>query len=190
MSDVTRILNLIGNGEAKAASDLLPLVYEELRQMARRKIANEKPGQTLQPTALVHEAWMRLEQSNGDSNWDNRSHFFAAAAEAMRRILIDQARRKNSKKRGGDYGRVPSHDEMLVAQPEGSSNDDLLALDEALGEFERADPGRANVVKLHYFAGLTLQETADALGISLATVKRHWVFARSWLYTRIQGNQD
>ncbi len=190
MNDVTSLLREIRAGDPKAASELLPLVYEELRKLARSKLAGEKPGQTLQATSLVHEAWLRLVGGNGESNWDNRGHFFAAAAEAMRRILIEQARRKLSKKRGGDLDRVNLQDEMLVSPPEGSAASDLLALDEALGEFEQVEPVRASVVKLHYFSGFTLQETADSLGISLATVKRHWVYARSWLFTKIHGSQE
>jgi RNA polymerase sigma factor (TIGR02999 family) len=187
MSDVTRILNQIENGDPTAAEQLLPLVYEELRVLARRRLANEPAGQTLQPTALVHEAYLRLVGGDTEVRWDNRGHFFAAAAEAMRRILVDQARKKHSKKRGGGARRLPLEANAPLDTPESDLADDMLALDEALREFETLDPLRDNVVKLHYFSGLTLPETAQALGISLATVKRYWVYARSWLFGKIQG---
>jgi RNA polymerase sigma factor (TIGR02999 family) len=189
MNEVTQILNRIERGDPSQASELLPLVYEELRQLARQKLAYEMPGQTLQATALVHEAYLRLLNVQNPTSWEGRAHFFAAAAEAMRRILIDQARRKRSKKRGGDARRADFDSDLAVVGPAGASHDELLALDEALQEFEKIDPVRARVVNLHYFSGFTLAETAEALGVSLATVKRHWVFARTWLFGKIQGRQ-
>ena len=186
MNDVTQILSRIENGDPTGANELLPLVYEELRQLAREKLTHELPGQTLQATALVHEAYLRLVGGRNPSSWENRAHFFAAAAEAMRRILVDQARRKGAKKRGGKAKRVSLDAGLAVAGPLGVSAIDLIALDEALQEFEALDPVRARVVKLHYFSGFTLAETADALGVSLATVKRQWVFSRSWLFGKIR----
>lgn len=149
-------------------------------------MAHELPGQTLQATALVHEAFLRLVGSQNDSTWENRSHFFGAAAEAMRRILIDQARRKGSLKRGGDVRRVDLEVDIVVPGHSDVSPEELLALDEALREFEAIDPVRARVVKLHYFSGFTLPETAEALGVSLGTVKRQWIFARSWLFGKMR----
>lgn len=187
MSQVTEILNGLPSDDPKIASQLLPLVYDELRILARQKLAKELPGQTLQATALVHEAYLRLVGGTNQDSWENRGHFFAAAAEAMRRILIDQARRKNSKKHGGEIDKVSLEPSMAIAGPAGVSPDELLSLDDALREFEAIDTIRAQVVKLHYFSGFTLRETAEAMGLSLATVKRHWVFARSWLFGKIQG---
>jgi RNA polymerase sigma factor (TIGR02999 family) len=187
MSEVTRILSAIEQGDPHAAEQLLPLVYDELRQLATQKLAQEKPGQTLQATALVHEAYLRLVDADEAHHWDSRGHFFAAAAEAMRRILIDQARRKHSRKRGGDLRRVELDAGALLAVEEDDAGDDLLALDEALRQFEIEDPSRAQLVKLRYFAGLSLQEAAAALGISVASAKRHWVYARSWLYGKVHG---
>ncbi len=186
MSDVTEILSRLESGDPTGANELLPLVYQELRQLARNKLAHESPGHTLQSTALVHEAYLRLVGGKNPSSWENRAHFFAAAAEAMRRILVDQARRKGSQKRGADSKRIPLDDDLIVIGHSSDSSEQLLALDEALQEFERIDPVRARVVKLHYFSGFTLPETADALGVSLATVKRQWVFARSWLFGKIR----
>ncbi len=186
MSDVTQILSRIESGDPTGASELLPLVYEELRQLARHKLAHELPGQTLQATALVHEVYLRLLGNSNSASWDSRAHFFAAAAEAMRRILVDQARRKGSIKRGGNAKRVDLENDLLVAGHVGISPEDLIELDDALKEFEAIDPVRARVVKLHFFSGFTLPETAEALGVSLATVKRQWVFARSWLFGRIR----
>ncbi len=186
MNDVTQILNRIESGDPTGASELLPLVYDELRQLARYKLASETPGQTLQATALVHEAYLRLVGGQNPSAWQNRSHFFSAAAEAMRRILIDQARRKSSLKRGGDARRVDIDADIIVPKYNGVPPEELLALDEALQEFETIDPERARIVKLHYFSGFTLAETADALGVSLTTVKRQWVFARSWLFGKMR----
>jgi RNA polymerase sigma factor (TIGR02999 family) len=185
-SDVTRILSAIEAGDPKAAEQLLPLVYAELRRLAAQRVAWEKPGQTLQATALVHEAYLRLVGGESQPRWDSRGHFFAAAAEAMRRILIDQARRKKSEKAGGQMRRVNLNDGDLIATTDEQDPDDLLALDDALREFEIEDPLKARLVKLRYFGGLPLPDAAAVLGISLATAKRHWVYARSWLYGRLQ----
>ena len=188
MSDLTHLLNAAERGDPQAAEQLLPLVYDELRKLAVARMAREPADQTLQPTALVHEAYLRLvEGAAPNASWDSRGHFFAAAAEAMRRILIDQARRKHSQKRGGALRRVELDDGALLAEPEGQAAEDLLALDEALQQFESAEPLKARLVKLRYFAGLSLAEAAEALGISLATAKRHWVYARSWLYGKLHG---
>jgi RNA polymerase sigma factor (TIGR02999 family) len=184
MSDITQILNAIDKGDPHAAEQLLPLVYDELRKLAAQRLAQEKPGQTLQATALVHEAYVRLV---GEPQFDNRGHFFAAAAEAMRRILIDRARRAGSRKRGGDRRRVELDAGALFAAPEQPPADDLLALDEALQQFEAEEPQKARLVKLRYFAGLSLEETAAAMSISVATAKRHWIYARSWLYGKLRG---
>jgi RNA polymerase sigma factor (TIGR02999 family) len=181
-------LSAIEQGEPHAAEQLLPLVYDELRQLAAQKLAHEAPGQTLQATALVHEAYLRLVASGGrelpeKQRWDSRAHFFAAAAEAMRRILIDQARRKRRPKHGGGHNRV-SLDEVLCLGE--VPDDDLLALDEALEKLAREEPAKAELVKLHYFAGLSLEEAGRVLGISHRTAKRHWVYTRAWLYTAIR----
>jgi RNA polymerase sigma factor (TIGR02999 family) len=179
MSDVTRILNAIERGDAGAADELLPLLYEELRLLAAQKLSHEPPGQTLQATALVHEAYLRLVGDEPQS-WENRGHFFAAAAEAMRRILVENARRKHTLRKGGgrDKAHLPA---AQVAAEEDLHCDDLLALDEALEKLARQDKTRANVVKLRYFAGLTIEQTAESLGISPATAKRYWTYARAWL---------
>ena len=182
MSNVTRLLEAAGGGDPRAAADLLPLVYEELRKLAAQRLANEKPGQTLEATALVHEAYLRLV---GDQRFDHRGHFFAAAAEAMRRILVDQARRKQSGKRGGDRRRLELDAAAQLMEPDNQAADDLLALDEALKEFERVEPGKARLVQLRYFAGLSIEDAAHTLGISAATAKRQWIFARSWLYGKL-----
>jgi RNA polymerase sigma factor (TIGR02999 family) len=187
MSDVTRILSAIEQGDPSAAEQLLPLVYDELRRLAAQRLVQEQPGQTLQATALVHEAYLRLVDAEQVRRWDSRGHFFAAAAEAMRRILIDQARRKQSHKRGGDRPRVELDAAAVIAAPEDPAAEDLLALDEALQQFEAEEPARARLVKLRYFAGLSLPDAAAALGISPATAKRHWVYARSWLYGKLHG---
>jgi RNA polymerase sigma factor (TIGR02999 family) len=187
MSDVTRILNAIERGDTGATEELLPLVYEELRLLAAQKLSHEPPGQTLQATALVHEAYLRLvgEERRG---WDSRGHFFAAAAEAMRRILVENARRKRSLRKGGDYRRVDL-EASDVATPEDLHCEDLLALDEALAELARQDEVKANVVKLRYFAGLTIEQTAASLGIAPATAKRCWTYARAWLI-RAMGSRE
>lgn len=182
MSDVTRILESIENGNPQAAEKLLPLVYEELRKLAAAKMAQEKPEHTLQATALVHEAYLRLVGSETDRSWESRGHFFAAAAEAMQRILIDDARRKLAVKRGGGRTRRPDEDFPVTAALDPS---DLLALDEALSQLEQEEPVRAALVRLRYFAGLSLDEAARALGLSKATAKRYWVYARAWLFQKL-----
>jgi RNA polymerase sigma factor (TIGR02999 family) len=193
MSDVTRILSAIGQGDPAAAEQLLPLVYDELRRLAAQKLAQEKPGQTLEATALVHEAYLRLVASGEASapraqHWNSRGHFFAAAAEAMRRILIDQARQKRSQRRGGGRQRQPL-DSMEIAAPQPAV--DVLALHEALERFEQVDPAKAALVKLRYFAGLSLPEAAQALGISHTTADRYWSYARAWLHAELKkGDSD
>ena len=183
MSDVTRILNAIEQGDAGATEKLLPLVYEELRLLAAQKMSQEQPGQTLQATALVHEAYIRLVGAEAQ-NWSGRGHFFAAAAEAMRRILIENARRKQSLKRGGGHQRIDM-DEAFPADCSSVSSDDLVALDEALKKFSERDKPKAELVKLRYFAGLTVEQAAEIMGISAATAKRHWAYARAWLMREI-----
>jgi RNA polymerase sigma factor (TIGR02999 family) len=183
MSEVTRILSAVEAGDPSAAAELLPLVYDELRKLAAARLAGEKPGQTLQATALVHEAYLRLVDGDRVRCWESRAHFFAAAAEAMRRLLIDQARRKRRPKHGGGRTRV-SLDEALCLRE--TPDDDLLALDEALQRFAREEPAKAELVKLHYFAGLSLEEAGRALGVSHRTTKRHWAYARAWLYAAIR----
>ena len=182
MSEVTRVLSAVEAGDPSAAAELLPLVYDELRKLAAARLADEKPGQTLQATALVHEAYLRLVDGDRARHWESRAHFFAAAAEAMRRLLIDQARRKRRPKHGGGRTRL-SLDEALCLRE--TPDDDLLALDEALQRFAREEPAKAELVKLHYFAGLSLEEAGRALGISHRTAKRHWAYARAWLYAAI-----
>ncbi len=177
MTDVTQILNAIEQGDAKEADKLLPLVYEELRLLAAQKMSQESPGQTLQATALVHEAYIRLVGSE-DRNWNSRGHFFAAAAEAMRRILIENARRKRSRKYGGDRRRVDIDNVELAIE---GLSDDLIVLDEALGELSKKDKVKADLVKLRYFAGLTCAQAAKMLGISRSTANEHWAYARAWL---------
>jgi RNA polymerase sigma factor (TIGR02999 family) len=181
MSEVTKILEAIRRGEQKAADELLPLVYAELRRLAAHKMAQEAPGQTLQPTALVHEAWLRLAGDEG-RNWNDRTHFFAAAAEAMRRILVDNARRKCSQRHGGGHQRVELNEVNLAAP---GSDDELLALDEALEKLSAQNHAEAEVVKLRYFVGMTIEEAADALDISVRTANYHWSHARAWLYKEI-----
>lgn len=184
MSEVTRILSAIERGDARAADELLPLVYEELRILAAQKLSQEKPGQTLQATALVHEAYIRLLGSECQ-NWSSRNHFFIAAAEAMRRILIENARRKQSIKRGARLKRVDL-DEAGVAEPDERAADDLIDLDEALAKLAKQDKPKADLVKLRYFAGLTIEQAGQALDISHATAERHWDYARSWLHAEIK----
>jgi RNA polymerase sigma factor (TIGR02999 family) len=183
MSDVTRLLSAISKGDPHAAADLLPLVYDELRRLASQWLAQEAPGQTLQPTALVHEAFVRLTGTSGpETGWDSRRHFFAACAEAMRRLLVENARRKKRLKRGGDRRRVSLEAaESLVQTP----SEDLLAVDEALTRLTAHDPIKAEVVKLRFFAGLTMAEVAQSLDLSLATVERYWTYARTWLYAEL-----
>lgn len=185
MTDVTRIINAIEKGEAGAAEELLPLVYEELRVLAAQKMAQEKPGQTLQATALVHEAYIRLVEG-GDQDWNSRGHFFKAAAEAMRRILVENARRKNRLKHGGEHQRVDADVSVVLAEVEDRiSSEELLALDGALERLGQEDKIKADLVKLRYFAGLTIEQTARAMGVSETTVKRYWAYARAWLLEEI-----
>ena len=183
MSDVTRILNAIERGDAKATDELLPLVYEELRILAAQKLSHEAPGQTLQATALVHEAYLRLVETEC-RNWNSRNHFFMAAAEAMRRILIERARRRRGLKYGGDRERVDLDDVVLPCDDQEFSAN-LLALDEALEKLSQKDKVKADVVKLRYFAGLTIEQTAEVLGFSRNTAKRCWAYARAWLLQEI-----
>jgi len=185
MSEVTHILSAIEQGDPHAAEQLLPLVYDELRKLAAARLADEKPGQTLQATALVHEAYLRLVDADQAQRWDSRGHFFAAAAEAMRRLLIDQARRKRRPKHGGDRTRI-SLDEALCLRE--TPADDLLALDEALQKLANEEPAKAELVKLHHFAGLSLEEAGKILGVSHRTAKRHWAYARAWLYAAVRDN--
>ena len=182
MSEVTRILSAIEQGDPRAAEQLLPLVYKELRQLAAQKLAQERPGQTLQAKALVHEAYLRLVDVEKVQHWDSRGHFFAAAAEAMRRILVDRARRHRTQKHGGGHERID-----VPELAEGAKDDpvDLLALDDALQKLEAQHPHKAQVVKLRFFAGCTLEETAQLLGISRATAQRHWAYARAWLFGQL-----
>jgi RNA polymerase sigma factor (TIGR02999 family) len=187
MSDVTRVLSAIEQGDPHAAEQLLPLVYDELRKLAAQKLAQEKPGQTLEATALVHEAYLRLVDTDKAQHWNSRGHFFAAAAEAMRRILVDTARRKGSIKHGGGRERFNLDAACSLAQPSG---DDLIALDEALSRLAAVSPVRAELVKLRFFAGLTMKEAAKALRISLTTAERHWTFARAWLYVEILSDEN
>jgi RNA polymerase sigma factor (TIGR02999 family) len=191
MTEVTRVLSAVEQGDRCAAEQLLPLVYDELRRLAVQKLAQEKPGQTLQPTALVHEAYTRLvgggEGAAGEPLWDGRGHFFAAAAEAMRRILIDRAREKRSAKRGGGRRKldIDAVDVATRATP-----DQLLALDDALAKLAHQDPAAARLVELRYFAGLSVEEAGKALGISTATAYRHWKFARAWLHGELLGTGE
>jgi RNA polymerase sigma factor (TIGR02999 family) len=190
MSEVTRILAAINQGDPQAASQLLPLVYDELRKLAAQKLAHEKPGQTLQPTALVHEAYMRLVASpqgerQEEPSWDSRGHFFAAAAEAMRRILVESARRKKRVKHGGGRHRVDIDDRDV---PVPTPPDEIIALDEALTRLAAEDPEAAKVVQLHFFAGQSIEEIAKVLGISRATAYRQWSYARAWLRCAIGGD--
>ncbi len=192
MSEVTRILSAIDQGNPHAAAQLLPLIYEELRKLAAQRLANEQPGQTLQATALVHEAYLRLVASEDSSapqepHWNSRGHFFAAAAEAMRRILVEQARRKGSAKGGGHLQRVELPDEQLAAP---SRNLDLIALDEALNKLADHDRRKAELVKLRYFAGLTIRQAAAALGIAESTADADWAYAKSWLRLELAESSD
>ncbi len=184
MTDVTQILNAIQQGDPSASDQLLPLVYEELRLLARQRLSNEKPGQTLQATALVHEAYLRLVGNENDASWDNRGHFFAAAAEAMRRILVNRARDKSRQKRGGEWARVEL-DQIQVAID--TPAEELIALDEVLELLNREDPRCAKVVKLRFFAGLTLQETAEMMGISTRTADRYWAYGRAWMFDQFES---
>jgi RNA polymerase sigma factor (TIGR02999 family) len=187
MFDVTRILSAIEQGDPHAAEQLLPLVYEELRQLAAQKIAQEKPGQTLDATALVHEVYVRLVDVEKAQHWDSRRHFFAAAAEAMRRILFDRARDKRRLKRGGGWRRLRLD---KIDFPVEKTSDDVLALDEALEKLAQEDPLCAELVKLRFFAGLTLQEAGNTLGLARRTADRYWAFARSWLYDELRKGDE
>ena len=180
MSDLTHLIDAVGAGDRKAAAELLPLVYEELRKLAATRLAQEANGHTLEPTALVHEAFLRLVGLEDVNRWDNRVHFFKAAAEAMRRILIESARRKTTRKHGGERKRVELTDLPATTPPE-----DLLALDEALTRLGERDPVRAELVQLRFFGGLSVPEAANTLGISIATADRYWAFARAWLYAEL-----
>ena len=184
MSDVTRILSQIQSGDPTAAEQLLPLVYDELRKLAAVRLAQEKPGQTLQATALVHDAYIRLVDVENAQNWDSRGHFFAAAAEAMRRILVEQARRKERVRHGGEFGRTELRDVVDARVPDAET---ILAVDEAMERLSQQEPDVAEIVKLHFFAGLTLDETADALSKSRATVYRQWAYARACLRLMMRG---
>ena len=186
MSDVTQLLDAMDAGDRRAADQLLPLVYTELRQLAAARMAQEKPGQTLQATALVHEAWLRLVGSEDPKAWNSRGHFFGAAAEAMRRILIESARRKARLRHGGEVERVPAeHIEITAALPE----ERLIQVSEALDQLEREAPEAAQVVKLRYFVGQTQQEVAETMGLSLRTAERHWTWAKAWLFRWIREQE-
>ena len=183
MSDVTQMLQAVGRGDAWASADLLPMVYTELRRHAAGRMAREMAGQTMQPTALVHEAWLRL-LGSGDCRWENRAHFFGAAAEAMRRILIENARRKARQKRGGNPTRVDlDHAELSTATPD----EKVLMIGEALEQLRAADPEKARVVVLKFFVGLTNQEVAENMGVTERTVERHWAYAKAWLFQHIRS---
>ena len=186
MSNVTRILNAIEGGDARAADKLLPLIYEELRLLAARKMAQERPGQTIQATALVHEAYLRLVGSE-DQGWDSRGHFFKAAAEAMRRILVENARRKKSLKRGGEHGKVEFLETDLPIQ---GISDEILALDEALNKLSEQNQSAAEIVKLYYFTGLTLDQVAAVQGISRPTVVKYLAYGRAWLNRELSEKDD
>ena len=186
MADVTRILADIENGDPNAAEHLLPLVYEELRKLAAQKLINEKPGQTLQATALVHDAYIRLVDVDKAQHWDSRGHFFSAAAEAMRRILIDNARRKASPRHGGNHQRVELND---ICSATSVHAEDLLAIDEALTKLAKVNPSKAELVRLRFFAGSSIAEAAKVLGISTATAERQWRYARSWLYCELNPEE-
>jgi RNA polymerase sigma factor (TIGR02999 family) len=187
MADVTQVLAAAEAGDPKAAAELLPLVYDELRKLAAARLTDEQPGQTLQPTALVHEAYLRLVGGEQQQNWNGRGHFFAAAAEAMRRILVEQARRKRSLKAGGGRRRL----DLADVEPAGGGPDlDLLALDDALRQLARKDPRKAELVKLRFFAGLTVGQAARVLGVAASTADEDWAYARSWLRLAMGGGPD
>jgi RNA polymerase sigma factor (TIGR02999 family) len=187
MNEVTRILSAIDQGDARAAEQLMPVVYDELRRLAAQKLAQEKPGQTLQATALVHEAYVRLVEAEKAQHWSSRGHFFATAAEAMRRILVEQARRKGRRKRGGDRRRL---DFQATGPTVEGPNIDILAVDEALTQLASKHPEKAELVKLRYFGGLTLPEAATVLGISTPTAERYWRYARAWLARRLRSENS
>ena len=183
MTKVTQILNAIGQGDERAADRLLPIVYDELRRLAAIRLSNEKAGGSLQPTVLVHDAYLRLVEADGDKEWNGRGHFFSAAAEAMRRIVIENARRKKSQKRGGGHKRIGFD---FLPPKDVDKQVDLLALDEALSQLEKQWPEKARLVKLRFFAGFTVVEAAKALNISVATAERHWSFSKAWLHSRLK----
>jgi len=185
MSDVTQLLDAIDAGDPRAAGQMLPLVYEELRKLAAARMAHENPGQTLQATALVHEAWLRLGGADEAKVWNSRGHFFGAAAEAMRRILVDRARQKARVRHGGELERVDLEHVNLATE---DTDETLLAMSEALEALSRESPQKAEIVKLRYFAGMENQEIAQALGVSLSTVERSWAYARSWLHRELKRN--
>jgi RNA polymerase sigma factor (TIGR02999 family) len=187
MTDVTRILSAIEAGDPHAAEQLLPLVYDELRQLAAQKLAQEKPGQTLQPTALVHEAYLRLVDVDKVQHWDSRGHFFAAAAQAMRRILLNRARAKKRLKRGGDRRRIDLNQIEIALD---TDEEQLIALDEALALLAAEDPAAAQLVNLRFFAGLTFKDAANSLGLPLRTAERQWAYARAWLFARLRQDGD
>ena len=187
MNDVTRILSAIDQGDPNAAEKLLPLVYQELRKLAAAKLSKERAGHTLQPTVLVHEAYLRLVDVDQPQQWNGRGHFFAAAAEAMRRILVDIARRKKSEKHGGQLRRVSLDDDLAATRDRAV---DLLALDEALVALEQRWPDKAKLVKLRYFAGLTIPEASRAIGVSRATGERYWTFAKAWLHLQLSNGKE
>jgi RNA polymerase sigma factor (TIGR02999 family) len=187
MSDVTQILVQIESGDATATEQLLPLVYDELRRLAAQRLANEKPGQTLEATALVHDVYLRLVDVEKAQQWESRGHFFAAAAEAMRRILVDQARKKRTQRRGGSAKRITLDPTQL---PMVSRDRELLALDDALHRLEELDATKAELVKLRYFAGLSIPQAAQALGISVTTANRYWAYARAWLHEELGARSE
>ena len=187
MTDVTQILSQIEDGDPSAAEQLLPLVYDELRKLAAAKLANEKPGQTIQPTMLVHEAYLRLIDTEQAQKWNSRGHFFGAAAEAMRRILVENARRKQSSKRGGQARHLELDPALAAIE---NPFEDLLDLDQAMTRLEQEWPKNAQLVKLRYFAGLTIPEASKAMGISTATAERYWRFARAWLHSQLKSDDS
>ena len=187
VSEITSMLEAVQPGNPASAAELLPLVYEELRKIAAHRMAGLAAGDTLQPTALVHEAWLRLVGNDGEAQFQNRTHFFAAAAEAMRHILIDRARRKQAARHGGGQQRVDA-DELEIAAP--ADDDELLAVNEALERLAQADPAKAELVKLRYFVGMTIEEAAAALGISEPTAKRRWALAKAWLFNEIKAQRQ
>lgn len=184
--DVTQLLSALGQGDSRAAADLLPIVYEELRRLARARMANEQVGQTLQPTALVHEAYMRLVARAEEQRWDSRGHFFAAAAESMRRILVERARHRARLRHGGGRRRVELHEDAMVSTDDDGA--ELLALNDAIDKLERHDPRKHRVVMLRYFGGLSIEETAAAMDLSPATIKNEWTIARAWLHRALNDS--
>ena len=195
MSDATRLIRSLSEGDPKAAAELLPVVYEELRRLAQARMSREREGHTLQATALVHEAYLRLVDVKAAQQWNGRGHFFAAAAEAMRRILVEKARHRQRLRQGGgrlrlDLGKLDSCELALDGDDDAAAAEELLALDGALTRLAQEEPEAAEVVKLRYFAGLTIEQTADALGISVRTVNRHWAYAKAWLYQQLRDGGE